>query len=58
MLRLARHAPSVIVAAARRDRDRLKALATDAVFRDVSWSRVVASALEHGRAIAAGGLRD
>ena len=58
MLRLARHAPSVIVAAARRDRDRLKSLATDAVFRDVSWSRVVALALEHGRAIAAGGLRD
>ena len=48
----------MIVAAARRDRDRLKALATDAVFRGVSRSRVDALALEHGRAIAAGGLRD
>ena len=58
MVRLARHAPSVIVAAARRDRDRLKALATDAVFRGVPRSRVDALALEQGRAIADGGLRD
>jgi len=58
MVRLARHAPSMIVAAAKRDRDRLKALATEAVFRGVSRSRVDALALEHGRAIAAGGLRD
>jgi phosphatidylglycerophosphatase C len=58
MLRLALHAPSVIVAGARRDRDRLKALATKAVFRGVSRSRVDALALEHGRAITAGGLRD
>jgi phosphatidylglycerophosphatase C len=58
MVRLARHAPSVIVAAARRDRDRLKALATEAVFRGVARSRVEAVALEHGRGIAVGGLRD
>ena len=58
MMRLARHTPSVIVAAARRDRDRLKALATDAVFRDVPRLRVDALALEHGRAIAVRGLRD
>jgi phosphatidylglycerophosphatase C len=57
-VRLARHAPSVIAAAARRDRDRLKALATDAVFRGVARSRVDALALQHGRAIAAGALRD
>jgi phosphatidylglycerophosphatase C len=57
-VRLARHAPSVIAAAARRDRDRLKALATDAVFRGMSRPRVDALALEHGRAILAGGLRD
>src|SRR4029453_17018730 len=58
LLRLARRAPRVIAAAARRDRDRLKALATDAVFRGVPRARVDALALEHGRAIAVRGLRD
>jgi phosphatidylglycerophosphatase C len=58
VLQLARRAPSVIVAVARRDRDRLKALATDAVFRGVPLARVDTLALEHGRAIARRGLRD
>ena len=58
VLQLARRAPSVIAAAARHDRDRLKALATDAAFRGVPRSRVDALALEHGLAIAARGLRD
>ena len=57
-LRLARHGPSLMVAVARRDRDRVKALATDAVFRGVPRARVEALALEHGREIAANGLRD
>ena len=55
---LGRRAPSVALAAARRDRDRLKALATDAVFRGVPSSRVDAVAREHGRTIAVRGLRD
>ena len=55
---LGRRTPSVASAAVRRDRDRLKALATDAVFRGVPRSRVDAIALEHGRAIATRGLRD
>ena len=38
VLGLARRAPSVALAAVRRDRDRLKALATDAVFRGVPRS--------------------
>ena len=42
LLRLARRAPPMIVAAlARRDRDRLKALATDAVFRGVLGGHTV-----------------
>ena len=58
VLGLARRAPSVVLAAARRDRDRLKAHATDAVFRGVARSRVEVIALEHGRSIASRGLRD
>lgn len=57
VLGLARRAPSVIGAAAHRDRDRLKALATDAVFRGVPRSRIDALAKEHGRSIVARGLR-
>jgi phosphatidylglycerophosphatase C len=57
-LRLARRAPSLVVAVARRDRDRVKALATEAVFRGVPRARVDALALEHGREIAVNGLRD
>ncbi|HZI45726.1 MAG TPA: HAD-IB family hydrolase [Ilumatobacter sp.] len=58
VVQLARRAPSVIVAAARRDRDRLKVLATEAAFRGVPRSRVDALALEFGRTIAVRGLRD
>ena len=58
VVQLARHAPSAIVAIARRDRDRLKALATRAVFTGVPRSRVDALALEFGRTIAVRGLRD
>ena len=58
VLQLARHAPSVAMAAARRDRDRIKALATDAVFRSVPRARVDALALQFGRSIAVRGLRD
>jgi phosphatidylglycerophosphatase C len=58
VLQLARHAPSVAIAAARRDRDRIKALATDAVFRSVPRARVDALALQFGRSIAVRGLRD
>ena len=58
VVQLARRAPSVIVTAARRDRDRLKVLATDAAFRGVPQSRVDALALEFGRTIAVRGLRD
>jgi phosphatidylglycerophosphatase C len=57
VVELARHAPSVIVAAARRDRDRLKALATRAAFRGVPRSRLDALALEQGRTIAVRELR-
>lgn len=57
VVQLARHAPSVIVAAARRDRDRLKALATRAAFRGVPRSRLDALALEQGRTIAVRELR-
>jgi len=57
LLQLLRHAPSVTVAAARRDRDRLKALASDAVFRGVARSRVDDLARQHGRAIAVRELR-
>jgi len=55
---LARHAPSVVLAAARRDRDRLKALATAAVFRDVPRSRIDELARTYGRSLAVRGLRD
>jgi phosphatidylglycerophosphatase C len=58
VLGLGRRAPSVAAAVVRRDRDRLKALATDAVFRGVAQSRVDALARQHGRAIAVRGLRD
>ena len=58
VVQLARHAPSAIVAIARHDRDRLKALATRAAFRGVPRSRVDALALEFGRTIAVRGLRD
>ena len=58
VLGLVRRAPSVIVALARRDRDRLKALATAAVFRGVARARIEELAVEHGRSIALGGLRD
>ena len=58
MLQLARRAPSLISAAVRRDRDRLKALAAAAVFRGVPRSRIDALAREYGRSLAMGGLRD
>jgi phosphatidylglycerophosphatase C len=56
--RLARRGHKVVGALARRDRDRLKQIASEAVFRGVPRSRVEALALEHGRAIVANGLRD
>jgi|tagenome__1003787_1003787.scaffolds.fasta_scaffold19975684_2 phosphatidylglycerophosphatase C len=55
---LVRHAPSVIIAVVKRDRDRLKALATAAVFQDVPRSRIDELARTHGRALAVRGLRD
>lgn len=58
VLGLARRAPSVGLAAARRDRDRLKALATDAALRGMPRTRLDEIARRHGRAIAVGGLRD
>jgi phosphatidylglycerophosphatase C len=57
VLRLARHAPSVAVAAARRDRDRLKSIATAAAFSGVPRARVDALALQHGREIAVNEMR-
>jgi len=48
----------VVLAAARRDRDRLKALATAAVFRDVSRLRIDELARTYGRSLAVTGLRD
>jgi phosphatidylglycerophosphatase C len=58
LLRLARRIPAVVVAATRRDRALLKALATEALFRGLTRSRVEALAQQHGASIAEGGLRD
>jgi len=55
---LLRQAPSVVRAAVRRDRDRLKALATAAVFRDLPRSRIDELARTYGRSLAVTGLRD
>jgi phosphatidylglycerophosphatase C len=51
VLGLARHAPSVIAALARRDRDRLKALATAAAFRGRSVATVQRAAAVFGAQI-------
>ena len=58
VLGLGRRAPSVMSAAARRDRDRLKQLATATVFTGMPRARVDALAREHGGALVARGLRD
>jgi phosphatidylglycerophosphatase C len=55
---LARRAHRVLAALARRDRDRLRALATDVVFRDVSLATVESQALLFGRQLVEAGLRD
>jgi phosphatidylglycerophosphatase C len=55
---LARRATRVVPAAARRDRDRLKQLATESVLRGVPSTRIETIAGEHSRAIVERGLRD
>lgn len=47
----------VLVALFQRDRDRLRGLATDAVFRGATPEVIEAHAAEHARSIVAGGLR-
>jgi phosphatidylglycerophosphatase C len=55
---LARRANHVVPAAARRDRDRLKQLATEAVLRGVPSKHLDAVADAHARALVSRGLRD
>jgi phosphatidylglycerophosphatase C len=55
---LIRRATRIVPAAARRDRDRLKQLATEGVLRGVPSSRIAAVADAHAAAIVERGLRD
>jgi phosphatidylglycerophosphatase C len=56
--RLARRMHHLVPALARRDRDRLRALATDVTFRGVPSAEIEAIAADYGRSIAASRLRD
>lgn len=57
-VRLARQGHRLVAAFAARDRDRLRRIASEAVFRGMPVATVEAHAAEHGRAIVSRGLRE